>query len=85
MTEKLSSNDCSEGYVSMQLNGMLTLQEKQYLEKTTNQQSFVKKITSILASLENNQSFYSIADFFLQFKSLSEHKLQAQQANKIFC
>ena len=39
------------------------------------------KNTPTFYYLENNLSFYSIADFLVRFKSLSEHK----QANKMFC
>ena len=56
------------------------MQEKQYIAK---QQSFFNKITCILASLENNQSFYSIADFFVRFTTSSERKvsLQGEKSN----
>ena len=33
----------------------------------------------ILASLENNQSFYSIADFFVRFTTLSERNVSLQE------
>ena len=53
------------------LNGVASLQEKQYLAK--------QQTGKVL--LENNQYFYSIADFlFVLNQSLSEHK----QANKMF-
>ena len=45
------------------LNGVSTLQQKQS-RRTGNQHNFGNKITLIIASLENNQPFYSIADFF---------------------
>ena len=33
----------------------------------------------ILASSENNQSFYSIADFFVRFTTLSERNVPLQE------
>ena len=60
-TEKLSSKDC-EGYVSKRRDNTAS---KTLSCKTTKMQSFVNKITGILASLQNNQSFYYIADFFV--------------------
>ena len=56
---------------------MSTRQEKQSYAK---QQSLVKKNhmnVSLLASLENNQSFYSIAEFFVCLKTLSERKVSS--------
>ena len=32
-----------------------------------------------IASLENNQSFYSIAEFFVRLKTLSERKVSLQE------
>ena len=41
------------------------------------------KITWILASLKNNQSFNSTADFFVRFTSLRERKLSPQEEKSI--
>ena len=59
MDRKMSSKGCSE----VKQVAVSTLEEKNILQK---QQSFVNKLNhmNILASLENNQSFYSIADDF---------------------
>ena len=58
MDRKMSSKGCSE----VKHVAVSTLQEKKYLAKTAKfcQQNHM----NILASLENNQSFYSIAVFF---------------------
>ena len=34
---------------------------------------------NVLASLENNPSFYSIADFFVRFTTLSKQKVSRQE------
>ena len=36
---------------------------------------------NILASSENNQSFYSVADFFVRFTTLSERNVSLQEKN----
>ena len=62
MDRKMSSKGCSE----VKQIAVSTLQEKKYLAKTA---KFCKQNhMNILASLENNQSFYSIADFFVRLQ-----------------
>ena len=60
----MSSKDCTE----VKQVTVSTLQEKKISCKTAKfcQQNHM----NILASLENNQSFYSIADFFVRFTTL---------------
>ena len=62
MDRKVTSKGCSE----VKQVAVPTLQEKKYLAKTAKfcQQNH----TNILASLENNYSFYSIADFFVRLQ-----------------
>ena len=56
---------------SMKLNSMSTLQEKEYFVKQQTSEVLLKhQITWILISVENNQSFYSIADVDLSFPLL---------------
>ena len=67
MDRKISSKGCSEGKevaVSTLQKKVSTL--KKYLAKTAKfcQQNHM----NILASLKNNQSFYSIADFFVRLQ-----------------
>ena len=65
MDRKMSSKDCSE----VKQVAISTLQEKKISCKTAKfcQQNHM----NILASLVNNQSFYSIADFFARFTTLN--------------
>ena len=51
--------------------------------KSCHQQSFVNKITWILASLKNNQSFNSTADVSVRLTSLRERKLSLQEEKSI--
>ena len=62
MDRKISWKGCSE----VKQVAVSTLQEKNILQKTAKfcQQNHM----NILASLENNQSFYSIADFFVRLQ-----------------
>ena len=69
---------CSEvvSNIKLKLNGVSTLQEKQYL---------AKQQTSKVGKLENDQSFYSIADFLDHFPTLSERKVSLQEdKNRMF-
>ena len=64
MDRKMSSKGCPE----VKQVAVSILQEKKYLAKTAKfcQQNHM----NILASLENNQSFYSIADFFISSRRI---------------
>ena len=61
MDRKMSSKGCSE----VKQVAVSTLQEKNILQK---QQFCQQNHMNILASLENNQSFYSIAEFFVRLQ-----------------
>ena len=77
MGRKTELKDCSEGYVYARCVNTAR-KPTQRSCKTTNQQSFVNRITRILTSLENKQTFYFI---FVRLKPLSENK----QLNKMSC
>ena len=77
MDRKLSSKGCSE----VKQVAVSTLQEQNILQK---QQSFFQQNhMNILASLENNQSFYSIAVFFVRLTILSERNVSFQEEKSI--
>ena len=52
---------------------------KQYLAKAANLESFVNKIPWTVTFIENNQSFSSIADFFVHFTTLCERNVSLQE------
>ena len=64
--KKMSSKDCSEVSdikLKFKLHGVSTLQENKILHDSNPAKFCQQNHMNILASSENNQSFYSIVDF----------------------
>ena len=71
--EKLSSKDYSE------VSRKLTRRRVNTARKTILQNCKLEKFSQqLLASLKNNQSFHSIADYFVRFTTISERKVSLQ-------
>ena len=77
--QKMSSKDCSE-VSSIKLN--LNKLQCQHCKKNNILQSSKvceQNHKNILASLKNNQSLYSFADFFVRFTPLRERKVSLKE------
>ena len=77
--KKMSSKDYSE---LSSINCVSTLQEINLLQNSRKPAKFCLQNhmnIHVLASSENNQSFYSIADFFVRFTALSERNVSLQE------
>ena len=60
---------------------MSKLQENNILQNSKLAKFCQQNCTNILASLVNNQSFHSIADFFVRFTTLNERNVSLQEEN----
>ena len=77
--KKMSLKDYSE---LSSINCVSTLQEINLLQNNSKPAKFCLQNhmnIHVLASSENNQSFYSIADFFVRFTALSERNVSLQE------
>ena len=75
--KKMSSKDCSEVNnikLKFKLNGVSTLQENKILHDSNSAKFCQQNHMNILASSENNQSFYSIVDFCRLFYNVKRTK-----------
>ena len=78
MSSKYSS-EVSSIKLKLKLNGVSKLQENNILQASKLAKFCQQNCMTVLASSENNQSLYSIADFSVRFTALSERNVSLQE------